>query len=63
MRGALEEAAGGKRFPPGPVSANRVAKKLQALGDRLVFCGNETLRLRAHQCHEGNNYSIQLVTV
>jgi hypothetical protein len=63
LRAALEEAAGGKRFPPGPVSAHRVAKKLQALVDRTVFCGDETLRLRAHQHHEGNSYSIQLVTV
>jgi hypothetical protein len=63
LRGALEEAAGGKRFPPGPVSAHRVAKKFQALVDRTVFCGDETLRLRARQCHEGNSYSIQLVAV
>ena len=63
LRGALEEAAGGKRFPPGPVSAHRAAKKVQALVDRTVFCGDETLRLRAHQHHEGNNYSIHLIQV
>jgi hypothetical protein len=63
LRAALEEAAGGKRFPPGPVSAHRVAKKLQALGDRMVFCGEETLRLGAHQHHEGNSYSIESIQV
>lgn len=63
LRAALEEAAGGKRFPPGPVSAHRVAKKLQALVDRTVYCGDETLRLRAHQHHEGNSYSVELIQV
>jgi len=63
LRGTLEEAAGGKRFPPGPVSAHRVAKKLQALVDRTIFCGDETLRLRAHQHHEGNSYSIHVIQV
>lgn len=63
LRAALEEAAGGKRFPPGPVSAHRVAKKLQALVDRTVFCGDDTLRLRAHPHHEGNSYSIQSIQV
>jgi hypothetical protein len=63
LRAALEEAAGGKRFPPGPVSAHRVAKKLQALGDRMVFCGDDTLRLRAHQHHEGNSYSVESIQV
>ena len=63
LRAALEEAAGGKRFPPGPATPHRVAKKLQALTDRMVLCGDETLKLRAHPNHEGNRYSIQLVTV
>ncbi len=61
LRGTLEEAAGGKRFPPGPVSAHRVAKKLQALVDRTVFCGDDTLRLRAHPHHESKSYSIQSI--
>jgi hypothetical protein len=63
LRAALEEAAGGKRFPPGPLSTLRVAKKLQALVDRTVFYGDETLRLRAHQHHEGNTYSVNLLQV
>jgi hypothetical protein len=63
LRAALEEAAGGKRFPPGPVSTHRVAKKLQALVDRTVFCGDETLRFHAHPHHEGNSYSIHLIGV
>jgi hypothetical protein len=63
LRAALEEAAGGKGFPPGPVSAHRVGKKLQALVDRTVLCGEETLRLRADQHNEANSYSIQVIDI
>jgi hypothetical protein len=48
IRGALEEACGGRSLPPGVPSAVRVGKKLKALVGRTVAVdGEKSLRLRA----------------
>jgi hypothetical protein len=60
LRSALEEAAGGKRFPPGPVNPQRVGKKLQALIDRTVLVENKLMKLRSHSDHDEKTYRIKL---
>ena len=62
LRAALEEAAGGRSFPPGAPSAHRVGKKLQALVARTVLVDAETLTLRMTSHHEGNAYMLVTIT-
>ncbi len=47
LRGALEEATGGKAFPPGAPSVVRVGRKLKVLEGRTVAIDGRTMRLKS----------------
>ena len=63
IRGALEEATGGRAFPPGPPSIIRVGHRLKALAGRTVAVDGSTMRLKAwNDTHtKSNAFAIEVL--
>ncbi len=58
LKSALE-AASGRPFSGGTVTAHRVARKLAAIEDRPVEVDGQMLQLKVIRDHEGNRYRIE----